>query len=428
MEDDLDHRSGRDWVARAFGAFGVMLLAVSSVSVVFWPQPQRPKPATAAPVVAPDPSTVIERDVRFALQGQVDALLSGDEAGWLAPVDPAARKRYRAIYRNLRNLEISRAEYGVEILGGSTTSAVDARFMLSYCLSDAACPAWDDSVGRGPPKVLYELTLTRRDGGYVVTGIADIKDENPLQPTPWENTELRFARGERVIVAGPPGQAKNLQRVLTAAEKAAKIVDRFSTEPPARYRVYLADDKTWKQWYGGQLSKWVIGYHIALNQTGSDIVLKAGDVLDSDRQLAITVQHEMAHAVTMVPSRNWDQDEDLWLIEGVAEYIGFFPGKPQNTESRYSLRSWFDEHGPIKSIVRPELTDESDDLTVSTLYATGHYAVGCLADRYGRARMLVFVKQVIQEGQDLDPASRTAFGKPFKTVDKACVSWITQRV
>jgi hypothetical protein len=403
----------------------VLLLAVSSVSVVFWPQPDHVKPATAA---VPDLPALLEREVQTVLRGQVDALLSGDEKGWLAPVDVRAQSRYRAIYRNLRNLEVSRADYGVEILDRSTAGTINARVMLGYCLSDAICPAWANRVDTGAPKLLYQLTLTRRGDDYVVTGIADVKDGNHLQPTPLENTELRFVRGRRVIVAGPPGQAKNLKRVLRAAEKAAAITDRFSTGPPARYRIYLADDRSWKRWYGGRLSKWVVGYHLALNQTGSDIVLKAGRVLDSDRQLALTVQHEMAHAVTMVPSHNRDQSEDLWLIEGIADYIGFLPGKPQNTESRYALRAWFDEHGAIKSIVRPELTGKSDDLTVSTLYATGHYAVGCMVDRYGQTRMLDFVKRVLQDGQELDPAARAAFGKPFKTVDRACVSWITQRV
>ncbi|MEU8655444.1 hypothetical protein [Actinoplanes philippinensis] len=427
MEDDLDHRSSWDWVARAFGALGVLLLAVSAAAVVFWPQPRQARPATAAPVVLDLPA-LLEREVQSVLRGQVDALLNGDEKGWLTPVDIAAQSRYRAIYRNLRKLEISRADYGVEIREPSTESTVHARVMIGYCLGGATCPAWVDRVDEGAPKVLYDLTLTRRRDDYVVTKIADVDDENYLQPTPWENFELRFARGERVVVAGPPGQAKNLRRVLAAAEKAATVVDRFSTEPPESYRIYLADDKSWKRWYGGQLSTWVVGYHLALNQTGSDIVLKASQVLDSDRQLALTVQHEMAHAVTMVPSYNRDPDDDLWLIEGVADYIGFFPGKPQNTESRYALRNWVDEHGALRSIVRPALTEKSDDLTVSTLYATGHYAVGCLVDGYGRARMLDFVKRVVRDGQELDPASRASFGKPFKTVDKTCVSWITQRI
>ncbi|MEU4622389.1 hypothetical protein AB0G04_20780 [Actinoplanes sp. NPDC023801] len=426
MEED---RRWSEWWARAFGALGVLLLALTA-GPVFWPDSDRPAPATAAPVeaAAPDLPTQLEQRVRGVLQGQIDALLNSDEKAWLAPVDPKVRSRYRAIYRNLRGLEISRADYDVEVMARSTEATVSTRVTLGYCLSAARCPAWDSRSGAGAPKVLYDLTFTLRRGAYVVTAIADVKDRNYLQPTPWENTELRFVRGDRVIVAGPPGQAKNLNRVLTAAEKAATVVDRFTTERPDRYRIYLADDKSWKRWYGGKLSKWVVGYHIALNQTGSDIILKASEVLDSNRQLGLTVQHEMAHAVTLVPSTNQDPQKDLWLIEGIAEYIGSTAEQPQRTESRYALQNWTRKHGEIKSIVRPELTGKSDDLTVGALYATGHYAVGCMADRYGQARLLDFVKRVLQRGEELDPASRAAFGKPFTTVDKTCVTWIKQRI
>jgi hypothetical protein len=426
VEEDL--RSS-DWWARAFGALGVLLL-VATAGLVFWPDSEQAAPATAAPVesAALDLSAQLEQRVRGVLQGQIDALLNGDEKAWLAPVDPKVRSRYRAIFRNLRGLEVSRADYGVEVLERSTETSVSARLTLGYCLSEARCPAWDSRSEAGAPKIVYDLTFTQRGDSYVVTSLADVKNKNYLQPTPWENTELRFVRGKRVIVAGPPGQARNLKRVLTAAEKAATVVDGFSAERPARYRIYLADDKAWKRWYGGKLSKWVVGYHIALNQTGSDIILKASEVLDSSRQLGLTVQHEMAHAATLVPSTNEDPQKDLWLIEGVAEYVGFAPEQPQRTESRYALQSWIRKHGAIKSIVRPELTDKSDDLTVSALYATGHYAVGCMVDSYGRARLLDFVQRVLQRGEELDPASRAAFGTPFTTVDKACVAWIKQRV
>ncbi|PRX12975.1 hypothetical protein [Actinoplanes italicus] len=417
-------------MARAFGALGVLLLAVTA-GLVFWPDSERATPATAAPVesAAPDLPTMLEQKVSGVLQGQIDALLNGDEKAWLAPVDPKVRSRYRAIYRNLRGLEVSRADYDVKVLDRSTESAVNTRVTLGYCLSAAArCPTWDERSEAGAPKVLYDLTFTLRRGAYVVTSMTDVKNKNYLQPTPWENTELRFVRGKRVIVAGPAGQARNLKRVLTAAEKAAAVVDRFTTEKPDRYRIYLADDKAWKRWYGGKLSKWVVGYHIALNQTGSDIVLKASEVLDSTRQLGLTVQHEMAHAATLVPSTNQDPQKDLWLIEGIAEYIGFNPEQPQRTESRYALQTWIRKHGDIKSIVRPELTEKSDDLTVSALYATGHYAVGCMVDQYGQDRTLDFVKRVVRDGQELDPASRASFGSPFTTVDRACVRWIKQRV
>jgi hypothetical protein len=429
VEED---RRSSDWWARAFGALGVLLLVLTA-GLVFWPESERSAPAAAAPAAPLESAPVdlpflLRQRLGEVLKAQTDALVKGDEKGWLAPVDKKVRDRYELIYRNLRSLEINGAGYSVEILDRSTEAVANARVTIGYCLSGIECPEWSPRIAIGAPKVLYDLTFTARNGTYVVTALKDVKNKNYLQPTPWEATELRFLRGKRVIVAGPIGQARNLRRVVTAADKAAAVVDRFTDKPPAVYRIYLADDKSWKRWYGGKLENWVVGYHIALNDTGSDIILNSSDVLDSSSQLAITVQHELAHAVTLVPSTNIDAAKDLWLIEGIAEYIGHYPKKPENSDSRYALRSWFDDRGAIKSVIRPELTAKSDDLTVSTLYATGHYAVGCMIDDYGTVKVREFVRRVLQEGSDPDSASRLAFGKPFSTVDKACVAWIKERV
>ena len=62
-----------------------------------------------------------------------------------------------------------------------------------------------------------------------------------------------------------------------------------SGTPPQRYRVYLADNRAWKSWYGGERRNWVAGYHKALNRTGSDLVLRADAVLGSDRRLRETI-------------------------------------------------------------------------------------------------------------------------------------------
>jgi hypothetical protein len=62
--------------------------------------------------------------------------------------------------------------------------------------------------------------------------------------------------------------------------------------------------------------------------------------------------------------------------------------------------------------------------SVETFYALAHFAVDCLADRYGERKLFDFVRLTLREDRTHDEAARTAFGKPFATVDKACVRWI----
>jgi hypothetical protein len=166
-----------------------------------------------------------------------------------------------------------------------------------------------------------------------------------------------------------------------------------------------------------------------LNGIGSDIVVKSSEAMSgSDRELTEIIQHEMGHAVTLNDTRNWDSEDDLWLIEGVAEYIGYQPSKPQNSYSRDALRYVQARRGAVKTIALPPLTAKSDDIAVARLYATGHFGVGCLAEKFGEEKMFNFVALVLREGLDLDVASQAALGTPFKTVDKSCVSWIKKQL
>ncbi|WP_433793008.1 hypothetical protein [Actinoplanes sp. CA-252034] len=414
-----------------------VVLAASAGAVVFWPDRQEPATATpvasasASPSVSATPLTPLQQ-AEVALAGQVQALLKGDEAGWLAPVDAKLRSRYRTIFQNLRALELTSADLTIEGQPKMTGAVMKIRVDLNYCFSGVECPAHRSDPLAGAPMMINTLTLTPRDGSYVITGMGASGVENYLQPAPWESAPLAVVRGQRVIVAGPKSQAQNISRVLPLAEKAAAVADRYGTRlrnEQQKYRIYLADAKGWKSWYDGRAPNWSVAYHLPLNGIGSDIVIKVSEALSgTDRQVTEIIQHEMGHAVTLNGNRNWDDEDDLWLIEGVAEYIGYQPSKPQNSYSRDALRYVQSRKGAIKTIALPRLNAKSDDLTVTRLYATGHFAVGCIAEKFGEEKMFNFVSLVLREGVQPDVASQVALDKPFKTVDKACVSWIKQKL
>ncbi|MEV0901404.1 hypothetical protein [Actinoplanes sp. NPDC049802] len=403
----------------------VAAVAVVSAGIVVWPaggggSAVAARTVSVAPKTPPTPFEQVEK----LLEAQVDALLLGDEKGWLAPVDAQLQPRYQAIYKNLRALEISYTRLTVERLS-ETAGSVVVDFQLDYCFSTSLC-----RDGGGTPNAGYELTWKARDGSYVITGMGASGEDNYLQPAPWETAELAFATGSRVIVAAPQSQRRHLDRVLAIAEKAAAVADRYAGytgNPQSRYRVYLADDKSWNSWYGGRYPAWSVAYQLPLGRVGGDVVVRISEMPSSNTELTTIIQHELAHVVTRAASTNYDEDKDLWLIEGIAEYIGFLPAKPEKTYSREVLSYSFGRRGDLKTIVVKPLTAKSDDITVATLYATGHFAAGCMAAKYGDEKLLDFVDRVVQLGEELDPASRAAFGTPFKNVDKACVSWIRQR-
>ncbi|GAA4596015.1 hypothetical protein GCM10023107_36180 [Actinoplanes octamycinicus] len=413
-------------------ALAAVLLAAAAAAVIFWPGTDETAQADATGKPT-RPPTAFELAVE-TLHRQAEALVKGDEKGWLAPVDPknkALVTRYRTMFTNLRRLEISHAEFHADKLEGSTPQKVVTQAALGYCFSGVTCPAWRNNYDEGPAKATYRLTFTLTGTTWRITELNDAAgvEHNYLQPAPWDNRALTFVKGKRVIVAGPSSQAKRLKQVLTLAEKAAKVTDKYAgyvNNPQRRYRVYLADEAGWKKWYGGIDEKWVIGYEMPLNSTGGDIILRARAGGDQ-RQLAVTIQHELTHVVTLAGG-HWENTDDQWLVEGIAEYIGALPRKPQDTGNHDVLAESFRRRGAPETIAVPSLADGADDLTVNTLYAMGHYATACMAAKFGERKLMQFTNLVLREAKKPDEAARTAYGKSFSAVDKACLSWIRDRV
>ncbi|MFC7529407.1 hypothetical protein [Actinoplanes sp. GCM10030250] len=416
----------------AAALLAAVLVVGGALAVILWPGPDEPAEAVPAPAVTRPPTPFEQSLTR--LEAQAAALTAADEKAWLAPIDskqPAIVAAFRTIYRNLHGLGVGHVEYhGKPHVDKAAAGSVRVDATLSYCFKGGSCPPWRAGGHDGPPRIAQVITFTLRGDKYVITAL-DKGNVDYLVNPPWQKQQLAFAQGERVVLATSGSQKKQLKRFLPIAEKAARVVDRYAAmignKQGARYRVYLADDKAWKSWYGGNKIKWAIGYAVPLNTVGTDVVLRISKVLE-EQDVSVIVQHELGHVATLAGITNRDTDDDQWLVEGLAEYIGAHPKKPQNTYNRYVLAEAFGERGAPKTIAVPSLTNKSDDLTVNTLYAMGHYASACMATKFGEPRLMKFADLILRQGKKPDEASRAAYGKPFKTVDKGCLSWIKSRV
>jgi hypothetical protein len=132
----------------------------------------------------------------------------------------------------------------------------------------------------------------------------------------------------------------------------------------------------------------------------------------------------MGHVVTL-SGANAQTDEDMWLAEGVAEYIGEYPKPAVQSPRMAAVRATGKR---LKSIAQPPLADNASLLTGDAYYGFSHLAVDCLAKTYGEKELFEFAQVSMRQGFSYDEASRRVFGKPFKTVDKACGGWIRQQV
>ena len=353
------------------------------------------------------------------LDKQAKALLRGDQAGWLAAVDPAQpalRKKYQNLYKTLRSLKVTKFTYDLDP-ATEVRNQIESRAAVDYCFFRSAKACAD------PPWFAQKLTLKETSKGWLITRLTADKDS---AQTPWQNGDLVFKQGKRVVVGAPSSQRGRLSEVVAAADKAAAVDDRIAKSmrnPQEKYRIFLADDKAWNAWYGGRFPSYSVAYTIPLGDSGSDVVLHMPD-FDNRHQLQITVQHEMAHVATLSNVSHDEDDKDLWLMEGVAEYAGWLPLHAGRDLEMPILHEAFQGSSRPKTIAAAPIASSATGNQVDIFYGLGHYAVDCMVTKYGERRTMEFVRLKLREEKSLDTASRTALGKPFSTVDKACLSWV----
>ncbi|MCU7723334.1 hypothetical protein ODJ79_06395 [Actinoplanes sp. KI2] len=350
------------------------------------------EPARVIPAGVAGPSPKPPDTLQQLLTKQAAALNRGDLTGWLARVAPPLRQRYQNLFRTLRALHAT-----VDYRAGNAGRAV-----LTYCFSPK-CPPNSPKIGQS----------VQTSGGKI-TALA--MTPGP-EPTPWQQGDLIFAQGRRVTVGAPKALKAKLPEVVELADEAARIDDRYAAyadNRQARYRIYLATDRTWRTWYGGKATEWAVGYMQPLGPAGADVVINPGR-LPTRAALREVLQHELAHVATIggVATRH----EDMWLVEGVAEYIGMQPRRAADTYSKSALLL------PTR-LNPPPLRDGASAKEVAAFYAAGHFAVDCLVTQFGEPRAMEFARQRLRLGASLDDASRSAFGRPFGTVGKTCVNMI----
>lgn len=363
------------------------------------------------------------------LRRQQQALLIADEQAWLAEVDPDdddLRNRYRQLYANLRGLGVTYFEMTAQGDIGQVGVTVE------YCLGsagDCSTNALDPFEQMGRAQTHWTVTFARRADTLLITGWQRAAaDVNNRRPAPWETTPLVFASGSRVVVTAPAELADLLPQALAAAEQAAKVTDTVAIgEPPASYLIYLATaDQFWSQWFGGadELGRGVAGYALpSPNQRQYEIVLRTPYGLDLD----VLMRHEMTHAATLTGAAPAGsvlitERPHHWLVEGIAEYVAYRQ-QPATVSPRTDAVREFVAAGWTADLTRPANRD-GPGLDSAIRYGLGHYAVACLAERYGRANMLDFFTAVNHEEIRYDTASQTVLGQSWKQVNDTCAAHI----
>jgi len=359
--------------------------------------------------------------VEVALDKQTQALLSGDAAGYVKPVDPAKTTltaQLRKQFGSLRAMQVG--AFGNDVLamsiidGKEFTAKWRVRVNSHPCFGAASCE--NDDFG---------TTMTWRLANPDTPLLSAVEaDESANAPRPWQASDLIAKAGTRTVVATTKAYASVLDRVSGQAEEAAKVADRFAFrgKPPTRYVIFYAGPAEWKTWYGWDPPEWSAGVSIEVGDT-SNIVLNSKDLqgwfLDN------LLRHEMTHAASLPGgsySRAW------WLIEGIAEYAEMDGASVSRYGSIEETKA-FVEGGSWNGHVAVSAPRDSDgDESVAAAYGVAFLAVRHLAEQYGEAKMIAFFDAVVHDGKTELTAANQVFGEDWTTVEQGCVDYIRSAV
>lgn len=386
------------------------------------PSPSSPP----VPTIAPAPVThvgdqtrergdFLREQVRLLLAEQAKALLRKDEEAFLRPAaDGPVRDELTRRYRNLIALQVAGFDLATEPLEfDAATGQWRAKATVSFCFVVAGCRT---------DYVHESLAWTDTEAGPRLASIAAASDTSDSwygQTQPWEVSDLHVAVGTRALVATTARLKGRLPELLREAEKAAVVADEFATggSKPDIYRVYLADTNEWKTWYGGQETKWAVGYATAVGPNQSDVVLNNAKV--SSSYLDDTLRHELTHVSSLHGQHHWEGN--WWLIEGIAQLAENPNGlnaQDWSAATRTFVRGGWDRKFPAEGP-----SDSMSNSAVGSRYGVAYYAVKCLDVQFGRARLLSFFTQVVVHGAMPVVVSPTLFEKDWAAVEADCAAY-----
>ena len=338
-------------------------------------------PGSAGPSPAPshppyDPTQADYAAVENLLAQRATAALQGDEAAFLATVDPRDQKlvdQQQTIFTNLQQLPIKSLAYEVKALDRTPDEVRNDGVLFAPHVAEVAQL---EEAHRAPVSNATDMTFVRHDGDWVIG--RDRAAPEDRYSRPWFGGPVAAATGRSVLVVterdGPTGAAELLDRVSTAR---AEIRDALEPvwrgeegEPPllidATYNgrppgdIFEGDDGA------AAVTYWVDASGSMSGLAGA--VIKDNPV--ATNRLATdghTLRHELSHVYgpALVPT---------WVNEGLAEYLS---GCESNICGEDERRDQLLAHE--RAIPGDEEWGEDGSID----YAVSHAAVSWLIDENG---------------------------------------------
>ncbi|MCT2593319.1 hypothetical protein LHJ74_26010 [Streptomyces sp. N2-109] len=340
-------------------------------------------------------------EIRRLLARQAEAVIAGDEGGYLAAVDPhRGAADYRAAQRrafgNLRELPL--AEWTarvteVEVQGSRAEAEVRLRYRIR---------GYDEA----PLTATEQLVLTRRDDGWFVT---QERGGSPRQL--WEQGKVTVLRGERSLVlgvgAGTEAERGTLRGIAAAAERAVPAVsqewphpwaERVIVEVPGSLRGMGELLGAPPESYEGTAAV-TRGEGGRAEEAPADRIVvnpEAYGLLNEDgRQLVMT--HETLHVATRAHTSG---STPLWLSEGLADWFGYRgTGRTPREAAPELARAVPDGRVPDALPRDRDFRFGGGPEELGRAYEGGWLACRMIEERWGQERLMAFYSAVGGQGK-----------------------------
>jgi hypothetical protein len=386
-----------------------LVTAVGVVSVEHGPDPghRAPVSTSGASATAPDKAAVT---ALLAIQAQ--AVRTHDRAAFLAVVDPARSaflSREKELFDNLERLPLAgwrqEADPGYPAAVGPEGTTL--RLTLRYRLT---------GFDHGDVVSSRYLTFARHPAsGWVIVGDGSaqgLRDDAEI----WDGGPLTVVRGRDSLVIGNGTTASRLHDIARRLDQAVPIVTGVVGTHWARTAVALVpdDEQQVEALIGGGQSLREIAALATVTKDpggaahGQDRVIIAPGTFARLNALGrhVVLTHELTHVAT---GGARDNRTPIWLIEGLADYVGYKGLKVPARSAARELRS------EVAAGTMPAALPDRDDFAgtsgrLSQAYEQAWLACRMVAGRYGEDTLRKLYQAAgVQHGGASDPASQQEY-------------------
>ncbi|HVM26398.1 MAG TPA: hypothetical protein VM433_01845 [Mycobacteriales bacterium] len=372
----------------------------------------------------PDPRAVREQAVRALLDARAAAVMSRDREAFLAgvrPEDPEFLGRQAALFDNLAEVPLSSWEYQLDPRTDRGPDAeLDGRYgtgqwwapdvVLKYAIAD-----FDPEPTYAPQR----LTFVQSGGTWALASDDDFAEAGAASARGlWDAGPVVAFRGERTLALGHPG-SEDLLRELAAGVDAAvpRVSAVWGTDWSQTVVVLVPDDQAeLEELLGGgidltriaavataELTDLEGGYH----PVGNRVIVNPPNFAKLGRlgrQVVLT--HETAHVATRKAT---GPDVPTWLVEGLADYIGYLDVPvPLTTAAREVQTAVAEGRIPERLPADADFDGANEDLPLA--YESSWLAFRLIVDTYGLEPALRFYRAV---GASRDAGSDVALERAF---------------